>query len=82
MASAARTSSMSIEQPKAKRAEVDPIVEIVDIKFIKPEVPHSGRGTIIDTHIQQSKNLKFVRSNTLRSPASENGSNKRKGKET
>ena len=54
---------VSIEQPIAKRAEVGPIVDIVDINFIEPEVRHSGRGTIIDhlDHIQQSKNLKFIR---------------------
>ena len=37
---------MSIEQPMSERAEVGPIVDIVDIQSIEPEVPY-GRGTII-----------------------------------
>ena len=50
---------MSIEQPIAKCAEVDPIV---DIKFIEPEVTHSERGIIIDPHTaeQKSKNCPGV----------------------
>ena len=46
---------MSIELPIAKRAEVGQIVDIVDIKFIEPEVPHIGRGTIIDPHAAKQK---------------------------
>ena len=36
------------------RAKVDPIV---NIKFIEPEVPHSGRGTIIFILLLNSYNM-------------------------
>ena len=51
---------MSIEQLIAKRAEVGPIVDIVDIKFIEPAVPQSEEELLLIHNHTAKQNLKFV----------------------
>ena len=61
---------MSIEQPVAKRAEVDPICGHCGHGLIEPEVPHSGIGTVIDPHTAKKKYVICLRGNITGSPAS------------